>query len=320
MAANPAAGKIYWANWSPGEIRVANLDGSGERLDRHPEAGNVCGVAVDPANGKIYWANFSTSEIRVGNLDGTGTPSILFTDPPNSGPSGVAIDPANNKIYWTNQFADEVRVGNLDGSGFASTLLGPGGQPDRGRGQPRGRQDLLDRPQRRHGPGRAPGGRYRPRRLHPVQQLLAERASDRPHDEQDLLGRLVVRLGDPGREPGRHRRRLAPVQRRGRLALHRGAEEAREHRASEYLRRGQDRQGAHLRERDVGARPARGVPVQGPGQLRRLSVEEWNGSPIATGPTFKPNLAGDYTCTLTATNEAGSTPSQTSSVKKVKAK
>ncbi len=45
-----------------------------------------------------------------------------------------------------------------------------------------------------------------------------------------------------------------------------------------------------------------------------------NGSPIATGPTFTPSLAGDYTCTLTATNQAGSTPSQTSSVKKVKDK
>ena len=31
------------------------------------------------------------------------------------------------------------------------------------------------------------------------------------------------------------------------------------------------------------------------------------------------HLAGDYTCTVTATNQAGSTPSQTSSVKKVKA-
>ena len=33
IALNPAAGKIYWANWDTGEIRVANLDGTGERLD-----------------------------------------------------------------------------------------------------------------------------------------------------------------------------------------------------------------------------------------------------------------------------------------------
>ena len=43
------------------------------------------------------------------------------------------------------------------------------------------------------------------------------------------------------------------------------------------------------------------------------------GRDIATGPTFTPNLAGDYTCTVTATNQAGST-SQTSPVKKIKVK
>ena len=40
---------------------------------------------------------------------------------------------------------------------------------------------------------------------------------------------------------------------------------------------------------------------------------------VATTRTYTPTLAGDYTCTVTATNQAGST-SQTSSVKKVKAK
>jgi hypothetical protein len=41
-----------------------------------------------------------------------------------------------------------------------------------------------------------------------------------------------------------------------------------------------------------------------------------SGSNIATGPTFTPNVPGDYTCTVTATNQAGST-SATSAVKKV---
>ena len=49
-----------------------------------------------------------------------------------------------------------------------------------------------------------------------------------------------------------------------------------------------------------------------------FTYQQWkrNGSNIATGRTFTPSLAGDYTCTVTATNQAGST-SQTSSVKKV---
>jgi hypothetical protein len=46
-------------------------------------------------------------------------------------------------------------------------------------------------------------------------------------------------------------------------------------------------------------------------------VEE-DGSNVGTNSaTFTPSLAGDYTCTVTAANQAGST-SQTSSVKKVK--
>ncbi|MGA9161727.1 MAG: PKD domain-containing protein [Actinomycetota bacterium] len=43
------------------------------------------------------------------------------------------------------------------------------------------------------------------------------------------------------------------------------------------------------------------------------------GSPISTDATFTPIAAGDCTCTVTATNQAGST-SQTSAVKKVKVK
>jgi hypothetical protein len=35
------------------------------------------------------------------------------------------IDRAAGKIYWTNQFTDQVRIANLDGSGTASTLFGP---------------------------------------------------------------------------------------------------------------------------------------------------------------------------------------------------
>jgi DNA-binding beta-propeller fold protein YncE len=125
VALNPAAGKAYWANWDSGEIRVANLNGTGVANTLFDDGFvNVCGVAVDPANNKIYWANFSTQQIRVGNLDGTGTASTLFTDPGGSDPSGVAIDPADNKIYWTNQHSHQVRVGNLDGTGSASTLFG----------------------------------------------------------------------------------------------------------------------------------------------------------------------------------------------------
>jgi DNA-binding beta-propeller fold protein YncE len=125
VALDPAAGKSYWANFSGKDIRVANLDGSGAASTLFADSGSLCGVAIDRAAGKIYWANYTASLIRVANLDGTGAPAILFAEPDGSGPSGLAIDPAAGKIYWTNQHSDEVRVANLDGSGSASTLFGP---------------------------------------------------------------------------------------------------------------------------------------------------------------------------------------------------
>jgi hypothetical protein len=121
VALDPAAGKMYWANFSSGQIRVGNLDGSGTASTVFNDTGSVCGVAVDRAAGKIYWANFSANAIRVANLDGSGA-ATLFQEAQSTGPSGVAI--AAGKIYWTNQLSDELRSGNLDGSGV-STLFGP---------------------------------------------------------------------------------------------------------------------------------------------------------------------------------------------------
>jgi 6-phosphogluconolactonase (cycloisomerase 2 family) len=125
VALDPAAGKVYWTNFFPGQIRAANLDGSGTASTLFTDAGSVCGVALDRAAGKIYWANYTASSIRVANLDGTGVAATLFTELPGSGPSGVVIDRAAGKIYWTNQHSNELRVANLDGSGTASTLFGP---------------------------------------------------------------------------------------------------------------------------------------------------------------------------------------------------
>ena len=123
IALNPTARKIYWATWDAGEIRVANLNGTGTASTLFEAPGDrLCGVAVDPVARKIYWANFSTNEIRAAKLNGTRAVT-LFTEPTGSAPSGVTIDPENNQIYWTNQFSDEVRAGNLDGSGTAHTLF-----------------------------------------------------------------------------------------------------------------------------------------------------------------------------------------------------
>src|SRR6476661_5635776 len=123
VAIDPAADKIYWANFSSGTIRVANLDGSGtaSTLTNASSEGNPCGVAIDPAANKIYWTNQTSGTVRVANLDGSGSAATLFGSEGN--PIGLAIDPAANKIYWGNFGSGAIRVANLDGTGTASDLF-----------------------------------------------------------------------------------------------------------------------------------------------------------------------------------------------------
>ena len=66
----------------------------------------------------------------------------------------------------------------------------------------------------------------------------------------------------------------------------------------------------------MGPRPARGFLFGAPAGF----AYQWekDGSIIATGATLTPT-SGDYTCTVTAKNQAGET-SRTSGVKRVKVK
>jgi hypothetical protein len=317
IAANPAAGKIYWANWNTGEIRVANLDGTlGSASTLFAELGNVCGVAVDPAAGKIYWANFSTNQIRVGNLNGTGTPLTLFTDPAGSAPSGVAIDPANNKIYWTNQFSDEVRAGNLDGSGFAQSLFSGEDNPIGVAADPAAGKIYwtdLNAGTVRVGPlgGSTVGA---------AQTLFNSSTPSGPAIDPTTnkiywtswTSGLGIRVGNRdgtgtvstlfGGESASLFAALvkAPVN-TGRPSISGGAKVGKE----------------------LTCQNGTWAPDLLASFLFRAPASfayQWklNGGNIATGPTFTPNLAGDYTCTVKATNQAGDTE-QTSAVKKVKA-
>jgi hypothetical protein len=122
VAIDPAAGKIYWADTTSGAIRVGNLDGSGVR-NLYAGESQPAGVAIDPAAGKIYWANAvsGTGAIRVGNLDGSGVRDLFSGE---SYPVGVAIDPAAGKIYWGSYDTFKIRVGSLDGTGARDLFTG----------------------------------------------------------------------------------------------------------------------------------------------------------------------------------------------------
>jgi len=316
IAANPAAGKIYWANWNTGEIRVANLDGTGIASTLFTEPGNLCGVAVDPTAGKIYWANFSTNEIRVGNLNGTGA-STLFTDPVGSAPSGVAIDPANNKIYWTNQFSDEVRAGNLDGSGIAQTLfsgednpIGIAANPAAGkiywtdlnsgtvRVGPLGgsivgaAQTLFNSP--------TPSGPAIDPTTNKIYWTSWTSGAGIQVGNLDGTGTASTLFG--GESASLFAALVKAPVNTVRPAISGGAK------VGKALTCQNGTWASDLLASFLFRAPA-------------SFAYQWkrNGANIATGPTFTPTQAGDYTCTVTAANQAGST-SQTSAVKKVKDK
>jgi DNA-binding beta-propeller fold protein YncE len=327
VAIDSAASKIYWANFNGGGIRVGNLNGSGATTLFNEGGNALCGVAVNPAAGKIYWANFTTNTIKVGNLNGSGTPSTLFTEPPGSAPSGVAIDPAAGKIYWTNQFTDQVRVGNLNGFGSASTLFGsdaPAPTVERnpigvainpaagkiywtdlgsccsGPGQVRvGNLDGTSTPSTLFDGEGGPGG------------LAIDPGANKIY--WATFGPGVIRSGPldgsapastlfSGESFSLFAALLKSPVNTGRPEISGGAKVGKELTCQNGTW-APDLLGAFLYR----------APASFAYQWKR------NGGDIATGPTFMPNLAGDYTCTVTATNQAGST-SQTSSVKKVKNK
>ena len=125
VAVDPAAGKIYWANFSTNAIRVGNLNGTGTPLTLFTDPGGSApsGVAIDPRTTRSTGRTSSPTKIRAGNLDGSGFAQSLFSGEDN--PIGVAADPAAGKIYWTDLNAGTVRVGPLGGSivGAAQTLF-----------------------------------------------------------------------------------------------------------------------------------------------------------------------------------------------------
>jgi hypothetical protein len=131
LAIDPAAGRIYWANYSDDTIRRAPLDGSGPVDTLYDAADGVndpWGVAIDPAAGRIYWSQGEWDAgvggtIRRAPLSGSGPVDTLFGPAQGvSGPTGLALDPAAGRIYWANGAGATIQSGPLAaGSGGIST-------------------------------------------------------------------------------------------------------------------------------------------------------------------------------------------------------
>ena len=222
--------------------------------------------------------------------------------------------PANNKIYWTNQFSDQVRAGNLDGSGTAQTLFGGEDNPLGVAADPAaGKIYWTDL-----GSGLVRVGPLGGSGVGPAQTLFSGETPSGPAIDpttnkiywtsfQSGSGIRVGNLDGSG---------TASTLFNGEGASLFAALVKAPVNTEPPTIFGGDEVGSELTcqngtwASDLLASFLFRAPASFTFQWQR------NGSNIATGPTFTPDMPGDYACTVTATNQAGST-SATSAVKTV---
>jgi len=124
LALDADAGKIYWLHGStPGRIRRANLDGSGQEIVISGLK-NPRGLALDRQAGKIYWAaappeGNAGGLIQRANLNGSGLETVYLDpdyDPVLSKIGRPRLDTVNGWVY----FASNTRIlrASLDGPPF----------------------------------------------------------------------------------------------------------------------------------------------------------------------------------------------------------
>ncbi len=338
MALDPAAGKAYWAHFEDDRIRRADLDDGDavEDVVTEPPGSEPCGMAIDPVAGRIYWANSATGQIRVADLDpGTDDASNLATG--QEAPTGVAIDPvpgnpAAGRIYWTNVGSSTIRFADLDpGTGDAPQTLATG--PANGLNAPLG---LAIDPVA----GDPSAGRAYVANLS-SNQILVMDLDPGTNDVAELAGgqngpagvAIDPVAGDPSAGRAYWANFLGGTLARADLAPGNGD-------TPQNLTGGESNPTfpALLRE-PQGTGPPVTSPTGGgdelscshgdwapdllgaylyraPQSFARQWLKDGVEIPDETGATFTPTEPGDYTCTVTATNRAGSR-SQTSAVQQV---
>jgi hypothetical protein len=111
---------MYWAESDGGNIRRANLDGTGQTNLVRGVAGPAP-VALDLAGGKMYWSAQGSGDIQRANLDGSGLEFLVRN---LNGPSGIALDIAGSKMYWADADGRDIRRANLDGTGQEILIAG----------------------------------------------------------------------------------------------------------------------------------------------------------------------------------------------------
>jgi DNA-binding beta-propeller fold protein YncE len=124
IALDPAAGRVYWANRSNSgaAIKFADLGGGGGGTLATGAAtvADPYGLAVNPAAGTAYWADQAAGgKIKIANLDATGG-GVLTS--PATVPAGVALRTSSGKIFFAD--SDQISFARLDGTGGGNLATG----------------------------------------------------------------------------------------------------------------------------------------------------------------------------------------------------
>ncbi len=124
-----AGADLYWCHGSsPGTVRTAALDGSGEHVVvgglKYPR-----GLALDPMGGNLYWsasppAGHALGLIQRVDTDGTGLQNFFVLTPydPNfSFVGNPTVDPTNGYVYFC--AANQIVRKRTDGTGGVETVV-----------------------------------------------------------------------------------------------------------------------------------------------------------------------------------------------------
>lgn len=120
---DPVTRMIYWINTDAETISWARLDGTAGGLLNLAGGPSPDGfrLALDPVAGRVYWGEEVSGEpsrIAYANTNNTGGGilDISGVTPPDF-ISGVAVDEVGRRIYWVDGNLDEIQSASLNGGG-----------------------------------------------------------------------------------------------------------------------------------------------------------------------------------------------------------
>lgn len=118
---NENQSKIYFIDRISGDIRSANLDGSGLSTIFSTGLFGITGLAIDFVNSRAYYAHWFGGEVRRVDLNGSNDQAVVTGA---ADPNCVAVDPIAGLIFYTDTSPGIVSSADLDGNGVQTILSG----------------------------------------------------------------------------------------------------------------------------------------------------------------------------------------------------